>query len=48
MEEKYFILDETLQQLVVDEDGDTRIFDTREEAEEYAEANINGYLILTT
>jgi len=44
----YFILDETLQQLVVDEDGNTRIFNTNEEAEEYAKANLNEYLILTS
>lgn len=46
--QKHFILDETLQQLVVDEDGSTRIFDTREKAEEYAKANLNEYLILTS
>lgn len=48
MEYQYFIFDETLRQLVVDEDGNTRIFDTNEEAEEYAKANLNEYLILTS
>ena len=46
--QEYFILDETLQQLVVDKDGNTRIFNTNEEAEEYAKENLNEYLILTS
>lgn len=44
----YFIFNRATQLLVVDKDGSTLSFSTREEAEEYAEANLNEYLILTS
>ncbi len=46
--QKYFIFDQTLQQLIVDEDGNALIFDTKEEAEEFVKENLNEYLILTS
>lgn len=44
----HFIFNRATQLLVTDEDGSTISFGTREEAEEYAKANLNEYLILTS
>ena len=43
---KYIILDEIALALIVDEEGDVKLFENKEKAIEYAQLNISGWQII--
>jgi len=43
---KYILLDEIALTLVLNEEGNTIIFQTKEEARKYGDNNINGYQVI--